>query len=69
MAAIGLAIGAAASVALSQLLSTMLFGVRPTDLATYAAVLAAVALTTLAAAAAPAWRAGQIDPVEAMREE
>ena len=69
MAAIGLAIGAAASVALSHLLSTMLFGVRPTDLATYAAVLAAVALTTLAAAAAPAWRAGQIDPVEAMREE
>jgi len=28
-----------------------------------------VGVTTLAAAAAPAWRAGRINPVEAMREE
>jgi predicted permease len=69
MAAAGLAIGAGASVALSRLLSAMLFGIQPTDIATYAAVLAAVTLTTLAAATAPAWRAGRIDPVQAMRDE
>jgi ABC-type antimicrobial peptide transport system permease subunit len=31
--------------------------------------LVAVGVTTLVAAAGPAWRAGRINPVEAMREE
>ena len=69
LALAGLAIGAAASVVLSRALGSMLFGLQATDGATYAAVLAAVGLTTIAAAAAPAWRAGKINPVEAMREE
>ena len=69
LAAIGLLLGAAASAALGRFLATMLFGLRPTDPATYAMVLAAVGLTTLAAAFGPAWRAGHIDPLSAIREE
>jgi putative ABC transport system permease protein len=69
LAAIGLAIGMAGSFALSRVLTGMLFGLQATDRATYIAVLLGVTVTTLAAAAGPAWRAGRINPVEAMREE
>jgi ABC-type antimicrobial peptide transport system permease subunit len=54
---------------LGRVLAGMLFGLQATDGLTYGAVLAAVGITTLAAAAGPAWRAGRINPVEAMREE
>jgi ABC-type antimicrobial peptide transport system permease subunit len=47
----------------------MLFGIEPTDAVTYLAVLAALAVVTLAAAAVPAWRATRIDPLTALREE
>ncbi|MEX2261259.1 MAG: ABC transporter permease [Bryobacteraceae bacterium] len=69
LAAIGLTVGLAASVALSGLVASMLFGLEPTDTATYVGVSVALALTTLAAAAMPAWRAGRIDPAQAIREE
>ena len=69
LAGIGLALGVAASAALGRFLATMLFGLKPGDPATYAVVLAAVGLTTLAAAFGPAWRAGHIDPLTAIREE
>ena len=69
LAVVGLAIGLAGSMALGRVLAGMLFGLRPTDAVTYAAVLVAVGVTTLVAAAGPAWRAGRINPVEAMREE
>ena len=69
LALAGLAIGMGASAALSRVLAGMLFGLRATDAATYGVVLLGVGVTTLAAAAGPAWRAGRIDPVEAIREE
>jgi predicted permease len=69
LAGIGLAIGLAGSMALGRVLTGMLFGLQSTDGVTYAVVLIAVGVTTLAAAAVPAWRAGRINPVEAMREE
>jgi putative ABC transport system permease protein len=69
LAVIGLAIGMAGSMALGRVLAGMLFGLQATDAVTYAGVLVAVGATTLAAAAGPAWRAGRINPVEAMREE
>ena len=69
LAVAGLAIGMGASAALSRVLAGMLFGLQATDAATYAAALMGVGLTTLAAAAGPAWRAGRIDPVAAIREE
>jgi len=47
----------------------MMFGVTALDPVTYAGVLVAVLLVTLAAAAVPAWRASRIDPVRVLRDQ
>ena len=69
LAAIGLAAGAGIAAASGRIIRSMLFGIEPTDAATYLAVLIALALVTLAAAAVPAWRATRIDPLTALHEE
>jgi len=69
LAAVGLATGIALSLAAGRLISSMLFGLKPTDPMTYAIVVAAVTPVMLLAAAIPAWRATQIDPLTALREE
>ncbi|HEV2689127.1 MAG TPA: ABC transporter permease, partial [Bryobacteraceae bacterium] len=69
LAVLGLAIGLALSVALSRVMTTMLFGLKPTDPATYAAVALAVMPVILLASAIPAWRATRIDAMTALREE
>ena len=67
--AIGGAIGLVAAAALSRTISTFLFGVEPLDPPTYLSVALVLAVTAAIAAAAPAWRATRIDPVEAFRTE
>ena len=64
---IGLAIGCAGALVLAQVLSTMLFGVQPTDGVTFVAV--AMVLTAVAAIAClvPARRAASVDPMVALR--
>jgi ABC-type antimicrobial peptide transport system permease subunit len=69
LAAAGLAIGAGLSLAVSRLISAMLFGLRATDPFTYGMVLLAIAGVALLAAAGPAWRASRIDPMVALRQE
>jgi putative ABC transport system permease protein len=66
---IGLALGAAAAIALSSVLETMLYGVKATDVATFAIVGMIFAVTTTLAALIPAWRAMRVDPIEALRTE
>jgi putative ABC transport system permease protein len=61
--------GLAAAAALSRTISTFLFGVEPLDPATFASVGVVLAVTAAIAAAAPAWRATRVDPVEAFRSE
>jgi putative ABC transport system permease protein len=65
----GIAIGFAAALALTRLLGKLLFGVTPTDPATFAAV--GVLLVAVAATASwlPARRAMRVDPILALREE
>ena len=69
LACLLLAIGAGLSLALSRLVGSMLFGLKPTDPSTYAMVLLSIAGIAILAAAAPAWRAARIDPMVALREE
>jgi predicted permease len=63
----GAAIGLVLSALLGRLITTMLFGVRPLDLATFAMVAAVLAVTAAVAIAGPAWRATRIDPAVALR--
>ena len=65
----GLLAGFAASLALTRFLSTLLYEVRPTDLATSAAVAVLVAAVALLASYLPARRATRVDPMVALRYE
>jgi predicted permease len=69
MAAAGVAVGIALSLAGARLMTTLLFGVRPGDALGYGAAVLAILGVTLAAALAPAWRAARIDPAVALRGE
>ncbi len=69
LTATGIAIGVATSLALTRLMSTLLFGVRATDPATYAAVSALLAAIALLATYLPARRASRIDPMVALRSD
>jgi putative ABC transport system permease protein len=67
LAAIGVALGVTASLALTPLLTTQLFGVRPLDPATMAAVPGLLLAVAALACYLPARRAMRIDPVNALR--
>jgi putative ABC transport system permease protein len=69
LALTGLAIGLVLAFAASGTLRTVLFGVQPTDVATYAAVGVGLFAVALVASYLPARRASRIDPVTALRYE
>jgi predicted permease len=69
MVGFGIAVGAAASVWLSQFVDKLLFGLRPRDPLTLAAAVAVLAATGICAGWLPARRAAHIDPAETLREE
>jgi ABC-type antimicrobial peptide transport system permease subunit len=67
--AIGVAFGLAAAIALTRLMSSLLFEVSPLDPITYAAVPVVLIAAALLASYLPARRATAIDPVDALRAE
>jgi putative ABC transport system permease protein len=69
LAIIGVALGLSASYALTSLMSKLLFGVQPTDPATFVLTAAILSITALLASYLPARRATKIDPLEALRYE
>jgi predicted permease len=69
LAIAGAVIGSLGAVALTRVMSSLLFGVNSLDPLTYAVVAAALVVTAALASAIPAWRAAAVDPVEALRVE
>jgi ABC-type antimicrobial peptide transport system permease subunit len=69
MVALGLAIGIPAALALTRFVRSILYGIQPTDPASF--VVAAILITAVGAVAAwiPARRASRVDPIQALRNE
>src|SRR6266516_5491500 len=62
----GLAVGVIGALATARLLQSFLFGVAPTDLLTFIAILLSLSVVALAACWLPARRAAKVDPMEAL---
>jgi len=69
VAALGLALGIPASLAVARTLRSMVYGLSPSDPLTIVLALAGIATITLAAAIFPARRAASVDPMRALRME
>jgi ABC-type antimicrobial peptide transport system permease subunit len=69
LSAAGLGAGLLLSAGLTRLLSSLIFGVTPTDAATFAAVSVFLVAVALVASYLPARRAASISPMEALRNE
>jgi ABC-type antimicrobial peptide transport system permease subunit len=69
LAAIGLGIGVAGALAITRLMTTMLYSVRPTDPLVFGSVAAALMAVAVAASAVPSLRIARIRPANALRYE
>ena len=69
LAGSGVALGAVAAIWTSQFLTSLLFEVAPTDVATLAGVTVLLLLVGASAAWLPARRAARVDPLVALRAE
>ena len=69
LAGLGIAIGLVAALGLTRIMASFLFGVRPTDPLTFAAVSLLLVLIALLACYLPARRATRVDPMVALRHD
>ena len=66
---LGVAIGVAGALALGRFISSLIYGVKPTDLETFTAVSLLLVLVSFLASVIPAYRATRVEPVSTLREE
>jgi predicted permease len=69
LAGVGIGVGALAALGATQLLRSLMFGVTPTDPATFLGVAALVLVVSIAASLIPARRAMRVDPMVALRHD
>jgi putative ABC transport system permease protein len=69
VAAIGVTLGLAGSLAAARLLRSLLFGIGPADLPAFAAAVALLSAVAVLACYVPARRAARVDPMVALRYE
>jgi len=69
LSSVGIACGVVAAAALTRWMRTMLVGVEPTDLATFATMTVSVMVLAIIACGVPAARAARLDPTVALRGE
>ena len=66
---VGIVVGLTGALALTRVLSTLLFDIEPRDLPTFVGVALLIAVASLLASYLPARRAAAIDPLQALRVE
>jgi putative ABC transport system permease protein len=69
LTAAGIALGTGIALALTRVMSALLFGVSPTDPLTYVAVAMSLATVAFSATYLPARRASRVDPIVALRAD
>ncbi len=66
---LGVAVGVIGAFALGRVLSSLIYGVKSTDPATFLAVAMVLSIVALSASIIPAYRAAKVDPMVAVRYE
>jgi len=66
---LGVTFGAAGALALAHVMSTLIYGVKPTDPLTFVSVAIVLVGVALIASIVPAYRAAKVDPMVALRYE
>jgi ABC-type antimicrobial peptide transport system permease subunit len=65
----GVALGLLGGFALARAMASLLYGVTPTDPATYAGVALLMLAVALVASGLPAWRATRVDPIRTLKTD